>query len=205
MSDLSDAEGSHFSASGNVSDGEIEFPLSKTVTFEFVCGLDGDTVRATLAPDISFGQMHSVLKKADCDPEVFVNMLLGDDLWKDPTNCYAKFCDDVKVRKLIRENHYRLKVLLFKAVTFEFAWGLGGETLTFILPPNISIGDIHDLFKASFVNPNVAVNLLIGDDINIHLDRCKKNERIYNDARIRKLLSESNNCLSVQVIKHDSE
>ena len=203
MSDQSDSEGSHCSASGNVSDCEIEHPLSKAVTFEFVCGLGGDTVRATLAPDISFGHMHNVLRKANCDPEVFVNMLLGDEVWKDPTNVYAKFCDDVKVRKLIRENGYRLKVLLLKAVTFVFAWGLGGETLPLILPPNISVGRIHDILKGSFINPNVSATLLIGDDINIDLDRC--DERIYDDARVRKLLLEDNNCLSVQVMKHNNK
>ena len=84
-----------------------------------------------------------------------------------------------------------------------FAWGLGGETLPLILPPNISVGRIHDILKGSFINPNVSATLLIGDDINIDLDRC--DERIYDDARVRKLLLENNNCLSVQVIKHNNK
>ena len=87
--------------------------------------------------------MHNVLKEANHVPMEFVSMLLGDEVWKDPTDPYVKFCDDVKVRKLIRDNGYRLKVLLLKEVTFEFARGLGGETLSCSLPPNISVGRIQ--------------------------------------------------------------
>ena len=203
MSDLSDSEGSHCSAGGNVSDCEVQYPVRKRVTFEFVCGLGGDAVRATLAPDISFGHMHNVLKKAGCDPGVFVTMLLGDEVWKDPTKLYVKFCDYVNVRRLIRENCYHLKVLLLKNVNFVFAWGLGGETLTLDLSLDISVVCIQGILKEYVTNPIVSASLLVGDDINIDFDGC--DDRIYDDARVRKLLLENNNCLSVWVIKHDNK
>ncbi len=194
---MTDSEVDHCSADGNVSEPEIEYALDESVTFEFVCGLGGDIVTQTLAHDVSFGHMHMVLKEDHRDPLAFVSMLLGDDLWKDPKDLYAKFCDDEKVRKLIKENDYRLKVLLLKPVNFEFVWGLGGETLPLNLPPSTSVGDIHDMLLG--LNQNVSANLLIGDNFNIDLER--HDELIYDVAGVRELLLENNNCLRVQVIK----
>ena len=50
------------------------------------------------------------------------------------------------------------------------------------------------------LNQNVLANLLIGDNINIDLER--HDELIYDVAGVRELLLENNNCLSVQVIMH---